>query len=174
MPLQMENSEEALLTPRSQSEHLLLGLLVKLEHVLQKMDLLFSLMLQNSFLREAAESGASLFPSRRFSLVSSPSLTWQSSANVRPVPSPASALVLPPDLQQEPQPASAEHASCPSTSASSAGPRVFEWVRGKGGNLTPDGNCVPVTGAVSGGPTTISAWLDVTRLVAITLPLSLK
>lgn len=48
VPLQMKSSEEALLMPGSQSEHLLLGLLEKLEHVLQKMDLLVLLMLQNS------------------------------------------------------------------------------------------------------------------------------
>lgn len=47
IPLQMKSSEEALLMPQSQSEHLLLGLLEKLEHVWQKMDLLVLLMLQN-------------------------------------------------------------------------------------------------------------------------------
>lgn len=47
IPLQMKSSEEALLMPQSQSEHLLMGLLEKLEHVWQKMDLLVLLMLQN-------------------------------------------------------------------------------------------------------------------------------
>lgn len=94
---------------------------------------------------------------------------------MRAVPSPADALALPCELQQAIQPGLAAHASCPSTLVSSAGPGVLEWVTGQQGQPhVLMANWVPVTNAVSGGPTVNSVWLDVTRLVITSLPLSPK
>lgn len=98
--------------------------------------------------------------------MSNPSLTWQRSANVRAVPSPANAPALSPDLPQAVQPGLAEHASCPSTLGSSAGSGVLEWVRGKGEQpRILMANWIPATNAVSGGPTINSVWSDVTWLI---------
>lgn len=92
--------------------------------------------------------------------------TWQRSANVRVVPSPANALAFSPDLPQAAQPGLVERVSCPSTLVSSAGSGVLEWVRGKGEQpRILMANWIPVTNAASGGPTINSVWLDVTWLI---------